>query len=68
VLARFPVEYEATLALMEELGARIARGVPTARALQEARAALADTLEEEEEGAAAFEVLGLGHEAVFPRR
>jgi hypothetical protein len=66
VLARFPVEYEATLSLMEEFGARVARGVPPARALQEAQASQKD--ERGAFGAAAFEVVGLGHEVLLPRR
>ncbi len=68
VLARFPVEYEATLALMERFHARLAAGDPPAEALRAARAGGGHADGPADLHAAAFEVLGLGFEPVFPRR
>jgi CHAT domain-containing protein len=60
VLARFPVEYEATQALMERFDEALARGEPPAEALRRARAELGGLAGFH---AAAFEVLGAGFEA-----
>jgi CHAT domain-containing protein len=65
VVARFPVEYEATLALMQHFHERLAKGDAPAEALRAARVACAGQLAAYH--AAAFEVLGLGFEPVLER-
>jgi len=62
VLARFPIEYGATLALMERFHARLAAGDPPSEALRAARAARGGSEALEAFHAGAFEVLGLGFE------
>lgn len=62
VLARFPVEFEATLALMERFHAALAAGQPPAEALRQARAGLGAEDSLAAFHGAAFEVLGLGFE------
>jgi len=65
VLARFPIEYQATLALMERFHAQLAAGASPAEALRSARASLGGAPEALR--AAAFEVLGLGFEPTLAR-
>jgi len=67
VLARFPVEYEATLAFMERLHERLAAGLSPAEAALAARAASGEPDALAAYRLASFEVLGLGFEPVFPR-
>lgn len=67
VLARFPIEYQATLALMERFHARLAAGESPAAALRSARASLAETSSSPALREAVFEVLGLGFEPALRR-
>jgi CHAT domain-containing protein len=68
LLTRFPVEVEATLALMERVHARLAAGMAPAQALRDALGAAEGASGLSAYHAAAFEVLGLGFEPVGGER